>query len=107
VARAEIEGRKVHASLLALMRLFQISKRAATMALLQFASQWEQYPTTENGSPFEFLEYLEYFREARGAITLPSSEDENAVRLMSAHTAKGLEFDHVFVFPVHLPRGTD
>jgi len=97
VASAEIEGRKVHASLLALMRLFQISKSAATMALLQFASQWEQYPTTENGSPFEFLEYLEYFREARGAITLPSSEDENAVRLMSAHTAKGLEFDHVFV----------
>jgi superfamily I DNA/RNA helicase/RecB family exonuclease len=96
-ARAEIEGRKVHAALLALVRNFQISKSAATTALLQFGNQWEQYPITESGSPIEFLEYLDYFREARGAITLACSDDENAVRLMSAHSAKGLEFDHVFV----------
>jgi ATP-dependent DNA helicase UvrD/PcrA len=96
-ARSEIAGRKVHASLLALARHFQISNGPATTALMQFASQWEQYPITENGSPSEFLEYLDYFREARGAITLASSDDENAVRLMSAHSAKGLEFDHVFI----------
>jgi DNA helicase II / ATP-dependent DNA helicase PcrA len=96
-ARAEIGARKVHASLLALVRHFQISKSAAITALLQFASQWEQYPITESGSPIEFLEYLDHFREARGAITLASGDDENAVRLMSAHSAKGLEFDHVFI----------
>jgi DNA helicase-2/ATP-dependent DNA helicase PcrA len=44
----------------------------------------------------EFLEYLQYFREARGAVPL-QSDDVDAVRLMTAHAAKGLEFAHVFI----------
>jgi len=65
-------------------------------AILEFVSRWEQKPTTKTGEIGELLEYLEYFREARGAIPLPSTDDD-AVRLMTAHAAKGLEFNHVFI----------
>jgi len=96
-ARGSITGHKIYAALLALSRQFQIPRTPATEALLRFATQWEESPITEIGSPAEFLEYLTYFREARGVIPLAFKEDENSVRLMTAHSAKGLEFDHVFI----------
>ena len=96
-ARAEITGKKTYGVLLALARHFQIRRSLATEAVLQFANKWEESPVTESGSPAEFLEYLDYFREARGTIPLASSEEENSVKLMTAHSAKGLEFDHVFI----------
>jgi DNA helicase-2/ATP-dependent DNA helicase PcrA len=65
-------------------------------ALLKFVEAWEGKPLTKTGQIGELLEYLGYFREARGTICL-QSEDEDAVRLMTAHSAKGLEFPHVFV----------
>src|SRR5262249_28353229 len=46
------------------------------------------------------LEYLDYFREARGTISLPGSEDDDTVKLMTVHGAKGLEFQHVFILKV-------
>ncbi len=45
----------------------------------------------------EWIEYLNYFREAGGVIPLASNDDEDAVRLMTAHGVKGLEFPHVFI----------
>jgi DNA helicase II / ATP-dependent DNA helicase PcrA len=45
----------------------------------------------------DFLEYLYYFKEARGDITLDDQPAGDAVELMTVHTAKGLEFAHVFV----------
>jgi DNA helicase-2/ATP-dependent DNA helicase PcrA len=68
----------------------------AIRALLKFVEAWEAKPLTKTGDVGELLEYLSYFREARGAVCL-QSEDEDAVRLMTAHSAKGLEFPHVFV----------
>ena len=47
-----------------------------------------------------FLEYLYYFNEARGDITLDDSPSDDAVELMTVHAAKGLEFPHVFVLRV-------
>lgn len=96
-AREEVAGKKTFATLLSLARHFQIPRNPAIQAILQFANQWEKSPITENGSTGEFLEYLAYFREARGTIALPVSDDHNSVKLMTVHSAKGLEFDHVFI----------
>ena len=68
----------------------------AVAALLDFVKAWEKKPVTETGSIGELIEYLEYFREARGVIPL-TAEATDAVRLMTAHAAKGLEFAHVFI----------
>jgi DNA helicase II / ATP-dependent DNA helicase PcrA len=99
-ARSETAGNKVYASLLALIRIFQLPRAQAVEALLRFSKEWEGSPITQTGEPGEFLEYLDYFREARGTICLPAGEEENSVKLMTAHAAKGLEFDHVFILRV-------
>ena len=96
-AREQSAGSKIYATLLTLVREFQIVRSAAVETLLRFANEWEKAPLTETGEPGEFLEYLEYFREAKGTIPLPASEQDDAVKLMTAHSAKGLEFDHVFI----------
>ena len=96
-ARAEVAEKKIYAALLALERVFQLSRSAATETLLQFANKWQELPITESGSPAEFLEYLDYFREAGGAVPLATSPEKDSVKLMTAHSAKGLEFDHVFI----------
>ncbi len=65
-------------------------------AVLDFISAWEEKAITKTGELAELLEYLQYFREAGGAIPM-TSQDEDAVSLMTAHTAKGLEWDHVLI----------
>ncbi len=70
---------------------------AAAQAALKFASDWENKATTETGELGEWIEYLNYFREAGGVIPIASKPDEDAVRLMTVHGAKGLEFSHVFI----------
>jgi DNA helicase-2/ATP-dependent DNA helicase PcrA len=98
--RRETLGQKTHATLLTIIRLFRLPRNPAIQALLEFASQWETAPLTTTKDPGEFLEYLDYFREARGTIPLPASEDDDTVKLMTVHAAKGLEFQHVFVLRV-------
>jgi len=71
-------------------------KSPALAAVVKFIGDWERKAVTKTGELGELLDYMEYFREAGGAISMPSTE-ENAVRLMTAHCAKGLEFVHVFV----------
>jgi DNA helicase II / ATP-dependent DNA helicase PcrA len=66
-------------------------------AALKFVADWAGKATTKTGEVNELIEYLGYFREAGGVIPMASSEDRDAVRLMTVHTAKGLEFDHVFI----------
>ena len=70
--------------------------------MLEFISGWERKPITRTGEISELLDYLEYFREAGGVIPL-ASKDDNAVRLMTAHAAKGLEFAHVFILRASSP----
>lgn len=71
-------------------------------AVLEFVSSWEKKAITTTKEIAELLEYVDYFREAGGTIAMPSRED-NAVRLMTAHSAKGLEFRHVFILRASSP----
>jgi DNA helicase-2/ATP-dependent DNA helicase PcrA len=80
-----------------LFRTFGLDRASPQLrAVVKFVSDWEGKPLTKTGSVGEFLEYMRFFREARGAVCLQSNE-QDAVRLMTAHSAKGLEFAHVFV----------
>ena len=96
-ARVEVASKKAYAALLALDAYFSASAKLSREAVLQFANKWQKSPITESGSPAEFLEYLAYFREAGGTVALASSDEDDSVKLMTAHSAKGLEFDHVFI----------
>ncbi len=96
-AHESIAGKKAHDALLIITSRFQIARTPAIKTMLEFAVAWEALPITESGSPAEFLEYLDYFREARGAISLAAADEDDTVKLMSVHGAKGLEFQHVFI----------
>jgi ATP-dependent DNA helicase UvrD/PcrA len=67
--------------------------------LTEFAKEWE--PKSDTRSLPEFLEYLDYFEQAGGVISLEDDAPADAVKLMTVHGAKGLEFPHVFVLRVN------
>ncbi|HEY2459926.1 MAG TPA: ATP-dependent DNA helicase [Candidatus Acidoferrum sp.] len=67
--------------------------------LVQFVKDWE--PKSATRGLTEFLEYLDYFEQARGVVSLDDEVSANAVQLMTVHAAKGLEFPHVFVMRVN------
>jgi DNA helicase-2/ATP-dependent DNA helicase PcrA len=83
----------------------------AVRALERFAGEWERKPFIETKSLPAFLDYLELYQEGGGVVFLFSDEDmeraeaENpdAVRLMTVHTAKGLEFSHVWILRAIAP----
>jgi len=93
IARTEARSRKAAEIVI---RHFQLAASRPMSAVLDFIAAWEEKAITQSGTLAELLEYLEYFREAGGAIPMVS-RDEDAVSLMTAHTAKGLEWDHVFI----------
>src|SRR5579872_1933711 len=98
--RSEVERRnaKTLAALELIGKQFSLNLASAPIqAALKFAADWERKATTKSKDLHEWIEYLEYFREACGVIPMASNTNEDAVRLMTAHGAKGLEFAHVFV----------
>jgi DNA helicase-2/ATP-dependent DNA helicase PcrA len=99
-AREEVNRRsaKTRAALELIGRQFQLDLNTpALQAALKFAADWEIKATTKTKDLGEWIEYLELFREAGGWIPLAANPDEDTVRLMTAHGAKGLEFSHVFL----------
>ena len=72
-------------------------------AALNFVAGWEQKKVNKTIELEELVDYLGYFREAGGVIPLEARESENAVRLMTAHGVKGLEFPHVFILRANPP----
>ncbi len=66
-------------------------------AALHFVEEWEKKKLNRTTELEELVDYLTYFREAGGVIPMEASENENAVRLMTVHGAKGLEFLHVLI----------
>lgn len=65
--------------------------------VLKFADQWQQKNSEQKLR--EFFEYFDLYREAGGDISVeePDAATSDAVRLMTVHAAKGLEFPVVFV----------
>jgi len=100
----EMEKSEVRAAaaVSSIVRHFQLQPSNLVMAFLKFVGDWHNKAITETGSPSEFLDYLDYFVQARGAIPLPRSEDD-AVQLLTAHAAKGLEYRHVAIIRASSP----
>ena len=105
-ARDEVNRKqaKTRAALQLIAQQFGLDLNSAILqAALKFAAAWEEKPKTETKELDEWIEYLNYFREAGGVIPFTSNEDEDAVRLMTAHGVKGLEFAHVFILRATSP----
>jgi len=99
-ARDEVNRKqaKTRAALQMIGKQFGLDLNSAILqAALKFAGDWENKATTKTKELSEWIEYLDYFRQAGGVIPMGSKENEDGVRLMTAHGAKGLEFPHVFI----------
>ena len=99
-AREEIRRRgvKARAALEIIVGKFGLDAASPILkAALQFVADWEKKKVNRSTDLEELVDYLAYFREAGGVIPLQSGDAEDAVRLMTVHGAKGLEFAHVFI----------
>jgi DNA helicase II / ATP-dependent DNA helicase PcrA len=67
--------------------------------LAEFMKEWE--PKSEARVLTEFIEYLDYYAQAGGVVSLEDDAPLDAVQLMTVHGAKGLEFRQVFVLRVN------
>ncbi len=92
------DGVRADAAVNAAIRHFDLQRSAVIGAFVKFVEDWHKKAIAETGSPSEFLDYLDYFGQARGTVPLPRVEEhDDAVQLLTAHAAKGLEYRHVAI----------
>lgn len=100
-AAAQAAGMKAAAAVEIALRQFDLDEHSPPVeAFRNFIAKWEEKAITRTGLLSELLEYLPFFSEKSGTVELPvggDEEDPNVVRLMTVHSAKGMEFDHVFL----------
>ena len=99
-SRDEIQRRnaKGRAAVELIVQEFRLDRSSPYLqAALQFVETWQEKKINKTADLEELIDYLSYFREALGVIPLQARENENAVRLITVHGAKGLEFPHVFI----------
>jgi len=99
-------------------RAFRLPQSKPVHRLKEFCDTWCTKPWQISGAGTlgEFLEYLDFFREANGALSEDRDDEDpvtalgprdltvrakpDAVQLMTIHSAKGLEFPYVFLLRV-------
>ena len=97
-AAARMKAMKTGPVLLMLLEHFGFDRSSPpVLAFANFVLQWTKKPIARTGELSEFLAYMDHFPETGGIVPVPTEDDPTAVQLMTAHAAKGLEFDHVFV----------
>jgi DNA helicase-2/ATP-dependent DNA helicase PcrA len=103
--RNGIKHRSAREILCDLLEWLEAPRRAAEQdrkyvnRLTEFAKEWE--PKSETGTLPEFIEYLDFYAQANGNISLEDEAPGDAVQLMTVHGAKGLEFPYVFLLRVN------
>ena len=96
------DARHILADLFDWLEIYQSAQgqdTAYVKRLAEFVKDWEAKSDTRKLP--ELIEYLDYFEQAGGAICLEEDAPGDAVRLMTVHGAKGLEFPHVFILRVN------
>jgi DNA helicase II / ATP-dependent DNA helicase PcrA len=99
-SRSQIRDRqaKARGALDIIVREFGLDRSSQSLqATLNWVAAWEYKKVNRATDLEELADYLSYFRDAGGVIPLQARENEDAVRLMTVHGVKGLEFRHVFI----------
>lgn len=84
----------------AVVRLMGLEPDALEIeAMRKFIREWGDLCFTTSRLLDAFLHYLDYFQEAGGKLQV-ENKDQGAVQLTTVHSAKGLEYRHVYIVRV-------
>ncbi len=109
--RKEVESSEADKALARTIELLGFGESVETVHLQRFAGEWMGKPCvgakTNDGRLADFMDYIGCWRSGGGRLNaderdvlgalIRRSEEPVAVKLMTVHAAKGLEFKHTFI----------